>query len=1097
MAMKVLKRALSLFIVGLFVFTAFAVIQSAGGQEQASPSAVNSFTFPYQYGTPTVPSDIGAQGIQGPTVPSSDIGAYGSPGNNGHVGILGESNSWVLSNIPVSFSLHVYNGTPTSFSPAINQKVAFQNTTTGQYVSGKTSSSGWFNITLSNGFWSLRVNASSSTNDNFRSYSTFHVSSSFDTFTVYLIPSSTGSVAVNNGGSDILWVNSILPQMTVELLNESSSGAILATAQTMSNASLSFTGVNPSYSYELESMGYRNSVSGINEYMGNITTSSFTLTSTVTSYPLDNYPLRRDGINSGTATISGFTPPKYGCWSASSNITISNGTIFIGGPISDAGKTIKFENDRIYLNTSEFTFVDEKFIIDNSTLFSIYPSFNVEGYGQSIDRGSTTDNFFINNSVIYLPFVNGGYPRMTSVLGPSISNTAIVDSPFIEGSAITGAKNTIYTNDIIENSSLYQNVNLTYDRIMNSNIGGDIIGENGVYFAGNHTVYDNYFVNSSYTDIQGSSGENVNLTFFDNIIINPNTISVGVFVESNTPMPGTSNFSHNTILFNHTYPNTFVLNRALVFNGASFSENFINTTAILIDNQSFHIEFEPLKGLSELVTNNIIEEKYDAQDLLQYDKSPNADLMTSYIIDENYVIFSNNYFYLFAPLFAYNGFQGWFNLNGNTTYNHNMFIAADLQLYIGCSPSGEYPMYVNLYNNTFTGACMNESIIYNLFGKIIPSSYVLMVATHNDTYLTVNTTDNSFDMFLSGQGLPTVASDGPYSGYFNFTNNLFTNQGISGPTPGKYWNPPFTTDILATGYTHVRIVGNYFLNLNNMTNPWMNQGDHYPVYTSGNHYYVSAPPLDSYNKAGYVAVYSNSELSNRSKVSIENLTYTILVNSSASTSDYNYVYNTSLQRSSLNDFHMNFYVYVFTPDVSIQSGTPTISYSNGLVGGHQPNFIWKGYNYSESVEPTYIQVGVNSSKAPSIGLQFQGIAGALYDIEMFNNGSLISSYQESATSSGVLNATYNPATMPLDPIFYVEYVGSGVVPPPVVTPLVPIVPHVLFGIPYLNVIVLFGGIALASEEFFRTQAKGKEKKYSYTGIFVGIMIAGIGLMSVL
>ena len=190
-------------------------------------------------------------------------------------------------------------------------------------------------------------------------------------------------------------------------------------------------------------------------------------------------------------------------------------------------------------------------------------------------------------------------------------------------------------------------------------------------------------------------------------------------------------------------------------------------------------------------------------------------------------------------------------------------------------------------------------------------------------------------------------------------------------------------------------------------------------------------------------------------------------------------------------------MYQVAPDVNALSGTPTISYSNGLVGGPQPNFEWKGYNYSESVEPTYIQVGVNSSKAPSIGLQFQGIAGALYDIEMFNNGSLISSYQESATSLGVLNATYNPATMPLDPVFYVEYVGSGVTPPPVVPPLVPIVPHVLFGIPYLNVIVLFGGIALASEEFFRTQAKGKEKKYSYTGVFVGIMIAGIGLMSVL
>ncbi|MBX8643068.1 MAG: hypothetical protein KIY10_10900, partial [Thermoplasmata archaeon] len=88
---------------GLFVVMAFGVIHSGGTYASSIPSASTSFTFPYQYGTPTVPSNVGAQGIQGPTVPSSDIGAYGSPGNNGHVGILGESNSWVLSNIPVSF----------------------------------------------------------------------------------------------------------------------------------------------------------------------------------------------------------------------------------------------------------------------------------------------------------------------------------------------------------------------------------------------------------------------------------------------------------------------------------------------------------------------------------------------------------------------------------------------------------------------------------------------------------------------------------------------------------------------------------------------------------------------------------------------------------------------------------------------------------------------------------------------------------------------------------------------------------------------------------------------------------------------------------
>ena len=51
-------------------------------------------------------------------------------------------------------------------------------------------------------------------------------------------------------------------------------------------------------------------------------------------------------------------------------------------------------------------------------------------------------------------------------------------------------------------------------------------------------------------------------------------------------------------------------------------------------------------------------------------------------------------------------------------------------------------------------------------------------------------------------------------------------------------------------------------------------------------------------------------------------------------------------------------------------------------------------------------------------------------------------------------------------------------------------------VPLVDLIgVIVGGILI--EECFRPQTKGKEKKYSYTGIFVGIMIAGIGLMSVL
>ena len=153
------------------------------------------------------------------------------------------------------------------------------------------------------------------------------------------------------------------------------------------------------------------------------------------------------------------------------------------------------------------------------------------------------------------------------------------------------------------------------------------------------------------------------------------------------------------------------------------------------------------------------------------------------------------------------------------------------------------------------------------------------------------------------------------------------------------------------------------------------------------------------------------------------------------------------------------------------------------------------YNFTALGVDKY-SISTPSSKSDPVKLYFHGIADALYDVEMISNGTIVSTFTEYANATGVLNTTYNPSTMPLDPIFTVAYVGS-VASPPVVPPLVPIVPHVLFGIPYLNVIVLFGGIALASEEFFRTEAKGKERKYSYTGIFVGIMIAGIGLMSVL
>lgn len=117
------------------------------------------------------------------------------------------------------------------------------------------------------------------------------------------------------------------------------------------------------------------------------------------------------------------------------------------------------------------------------------------------------------------------------------------------------------------------------------------------------------------------------------------------------------------------------------------------------------------------------------------------------------------------------------------------------------------------------------------------------------------------------------------------------------------------------------------------------------------------------------------------------------------------------------------------PDVNVSSGTPTISYANGLVGGPQPNFTWDGYKYTESVEPSYIQVGVNSANAPPVNLQFNGAPNTAYSVAMYDNGQLIDYTNVTSNANGVVTFTYNPATMPLDPVFQLTAFN------PVITPI--------------------------------------------------------------
>ena len=258
MTMKLLKRVLSLFIVGLFVFTAFAVIQSGGNQAQALPSASSSFTFPYQYGTPTVPSDVGAQGIQGPTVPLSTLGAPSS------VLALNQSipSWWITPPANVTFTVNVYNGTLSSHSAGVGISVSLQNLTNEasqpvEYTE-TTGTTGAASFSIPPGWYVLTASTTSASYENF--VQTIYVSGGSKA--IYMIPSSYGAAAINNGGTGVIWnqwssdlnmlnPGSNTPQLNISLYNNTAPNynKLLGYASSLSNGSVEFTGINDAYNY--------------------------------------------------------------------------------------------------------------------------------------------------------------------------------------------------------------------------------------------------------------------------------------------------------------------------------------------------------------------------------------------------------------------------------------------------------------------------------------------------------------------------------------------------------------------------------------------------------------------------------------------------------------------------------------------------------------------------------------------------------------------------------------------------------------------------------------------------------------------------------
>ncbi|MBX8642975.1 MAG: hypothetical protein KIY10_10425 [Thermoplasmata archaeon] len=948
----------------MFVFTAFAVIQSGGGQAQASPSASSSFTFPYQYGTPTVPSNVGAQGTQGPTVPLSSLGA---PSNV--TALMNTAPSWWNSPPSnISFTVTVYNGTLSSHSAGVGILVALYNTTTGATYSSKTNATGIASFSVPPGWYAVSATTSSSSYENF--VQMIYITGGSKT--IYMIPSSYATVTINNGGTGTIWaayssLNDLsqppksYPQMNISLYNTTSpnNGKLLGWGSTLSNGSVEFEGIDTALSYNIRLEGYGNPISGVLYGMVNSSGGGFTPSSNTYFYQEYN-PIRY--YTTSTADVSGTqipvtNPTSFGSnnWAITQNTTVTGGTIVIGSKVFFGAPNLSLVFNHVNITIKfggGYQGYNGNVTIQNSNVMGFSdrcgPVLSIFSKGSSSQVSSIT---LVNDTIVGEKYSTNGIvnvqcTRMYEInLGASSSNKNIT----VSGS---------YLEDV-GSSSVYRYLQYSY-------VSSSML-------AATYALHDTFY----------NSTETISNMSYSVIPDYPIT------TESSRSW-GIGQMYQDWIDFNYTIPQLMTLN--------------VDSVCIDPDGNWFNISYSEI----------------DMGGMLHFGTASSITATFSHDIFSNFVLV---------------------NAVGSTTAQ--MF-------------NGVYPSYVYYTNDTFSYTYYNQSAMdyisphyYAGIGEDIedmnvpyPKFALSYLYVMYNTFQAVPIGSSPF----APETDPVAVLLGEGNIQSNVSHNLFMNDYSYDQGPNSTLIVPYTWDIVDWAGCNY-IYDNVFENLNNQIIPIGSNnnesgdqgygsitGGHSINHIGGNLFYYAPSPIETYVPLGNMTAEASNYIG---QIAYQMPTF---YNDTVSLSNPQYIFNTS-KMVTAPIWNLKTWTYNITPDVEILNNVPTISYSNGLAGGPQPNFIWKGYDYSESVEPSYIQVGVNSSKAPPVDLQFTGNAGEQYRIQIIDNGSLFGSFIEDASSTGVLNATYNPATMPLDPVFSATPYVS---PPPPYNPVQPAPPMNFF-----------------------------------------------------
>ena len=1103
---RILTLTMSIAVIALMLLSGSMIVMTG---HASSPSGTASFTFPYSYGTPKVPKNVGAQGIQGPNVPLSSIGVTNFSGPSGPYGTSSGTRN-PFSIVPTSITIDVQNGTVTSHTSSIGTKVSLTNTSEGTFYSGLTASNGSITFAVSAGYYLLEVN--DTVNNQYVNFSQMiFIKYGGMHITRYLLPSSDDTLSVNNGASTQTTANAFVriragwsmsfngnfptkiglmgllspPQIQVSLYNSSDSNALIGNAVTGSNGSAEFSNLNTAYTYEVVANSV-DTLTGVNYYA-----QSGSWQFTVSAGNQQEYVNALSGNNTWSGKITG-TTPSVSSWTLTANTTVENGSLVITSIGSQTGEyTLKLINSTLVFNDSINSASGVKFVIDNSSVVSLFstPWMRSSDYiyvNYSYVVGSVLPNAIYYNGWSGLEINNtyfshsvfategnwqyGSQPMIFNASHTEFENVTVCtpvkisfkNSTWSNGllgisvPGISEGRPTVFSNDIITNVALYMST-LNFTINSDSFVNSTFYINDGI--SSSDLAHAHFLVTQTYLNLTEGSAASNDIGFFSNGNISIRNSIIRV-------MPPTSINDSN---FNSYYTqNGYSVGLGY---GSNISLSIVNLSSV--PNVDLVFNANRLNVYDSVISKNATVSQIEQRNNISATVHPivNTAVFNIYNVSVNYSIldmaaasyfhvYLNGYFTHDLTPFMYwlDYYQQW-QLWGNSYYAKSIVVMANDSFIKSYYDNSGFKAFLLNTSGIPDPTNINEQSIFSETwfndgnnGDSLTAPPATVIFNHITFDFAPVGGNNEASLIALWEGHATAVVENSL-----FMNDLSDNLGPSTPC-GRLYNPGFSADIIAQG-ENITLTNNYFLNTNNhviaisngISNGISQNTDKatsqvsYANVTLKNNYIYFNPTFPGENQISTVinaTMIGGATSAPTGWLNQSYLNYEIPVNDVSfvkfipEQGSGDYIFNTSV----LQTFHnasSSFWAYGIAPDVNTLSGTPVISYSNGLVAGPQPNFEWHGYNYSESVEPSYIKIGVNSSKAPNVTLQYNNLfKKTLYIAYIYTNGVIYKDWAFNSNSSSTYNVTYNPATMPLDPtIVVIPWTPTSPNPPPL-TPII-------------------------------------------------------------